>query len=189
MLVDPAKLRLNLDETVSRLAADPQTGLVRPKVTVSLVEDVALEGRFVQYGKVFTFASDEAVERGGRGQAPSPMRYFLSGIAFCQGVWYAKGSAVAGCVLEGLEIDVETFLDMRGEHRVGEVPASPQWVFLEARVQSPSASDRVLAMVDEANARCPIFNLVRRAVPVYERIYHNGTLLRDTAPEWMEAPR
>lgn len=182
MRVDGEKLQRNLDETVRRLGVDAQDGLVRAKVTASLVQDVSLESRFVQYGQSFAFKCDEAVERGGRGEAPSPLRYFLSGIAFCQGVWYAKGAAVVRCLLESLEIDVETFLDMRGEHRMGDVPAYPQWILLEARVGSPSAPDLVLAMVDEADARCPLWNLVARAVPVFERIVHNGTLLRDTAP-------
>jgi len=75
---------------------------------------------------------------------------------------------------------------MRGEHRIGDVPAHPQWVVLEARVGSSSPSERVMAMVEQANDRCPVFSLVRRAVPVYERIYHNGTLVRDTVPGTLE---
>lgn len=180
--VDAGGLWRTLDETVRCLRSDPAAGLIRPRVSSRLVAGVIAESRFTQYGREFSFRSDEAAERGGTGTAPSPLRYFLSGLAFCQIVWYAKGSALVGCILESVEIDVETFLDMRGEHRIGDVPAYPQWLLLEARIGSPSPADRVLTMVEEANARCPVFNLVRRAVPIYERITHNGCLLRDTAP-------
>jgi uncharacterized OsmC-like protein len=146
------------------------------------VKDVTVESTFVQYDRPFSFFSDEAAHRGGHEQGPSPMRYFLSGIAFCQQGWYAKGSAIVGCDLESLELDVRTLMDMRGEHGFDEVPPYPQWLILEARVDSPSSREAVLAMIDWGDARCPLGCLVRRAVPVYGRIVHNGVVIRDTVP-------
>ncbi|NIP81918.1 MAG: hypothetical protein GWM90_22950, partial [Gemmatimonadetes bacterium] len=88
----------------------------------------------MQYGREFSFESDESVDRAGDGSAPSPLRYFLSGIAFCLQVWYAKGAAIVGCQIDDLRIEVRTFMDMRGEHRVGPVPPHPQWIVVEADV-------------------------------------------------------
>jgi len=42
-------------------------------------------------------------------------------------------------------------------------------------------------MADEANARCPVYSLVSRAVPIYERLHHRDRLLRDTVPEDLDA--
>jgi uncharacterized OsmC-like protein len=139
--------------------------------------------RFVQYDKDFVFECDESEDRGGRAEHPSPLRYFLSGLAFCQQVWYSKGAALAGCELAALDIDVVTYMDMRGEHLIDGIPANPQWIVIEAAVTSPSPASVVLAMVDEANARCPVYNLVAKAVPIHERIMHNGTVIRDTVPD------
>ena len=61
------------------------------------------------------------------------MRYFLSGIAFCQQGWYAKGSAIVGCDLESLELDVRIFWKL---HLV--VGARTTWMF----VRFTQASDR-----------------------------------------------
>lgn len=182
-LIDQQKLRANLEDKVALLNSDPTAGFVRPRVSTRLVRDVNAESKFVQYGKEFEFQCDEAIDRAGEGQAPSPLRYFLSGLAFCQQVWYAKASAIVDLELTDLEIDVSTFMDMRGEHHVGDVPANPQWILIEARIESPAGEGPILRMVDEANSRCPLYALVSKAVPCYERIHLRHQVIRDTVPE------
>jgi uncharacterized OsmC-like protein len=169
-------------DTARLLEDDPTAGHVRPLVKTTLVHNVHARSDFIQYGKEFSFECDESDGRAGTSQAPSPLRYFLSSIAFCQQVWFAKGAALAGVVIEELEIDVHTYMDMRGEHKVGEVPPNPQWIIIEANVTSPSATAAVLAMADEAKARCPVTNLIAKAVPVYEQIRLKGAVIRDTVP-------
>ena len=88
-----------------------------------------------------------------------------------------------GCEIEDLEIDVLTYMDMRGEHLIDGIAPNPQWILIEADVSTPGTGEDVLAMVDEANARCPVYNLVAKAVPIYERISRNGVVVRDTVPE------
>lgn len=183
MRIDSEKLRRNVTETAAKLAAEPDAGHVRPRVTTRLVADVHARSDFVQYDTEFSFACDESAGRAGGGKHPSPLRYFLSGLAFCQQVWYAKGAALVDCQLDDLVIDVLTYMDMRGEHHVGEVPTHPQWIVIEADVTTTSDDATVLAMVDQANSRCPVYGLVSRAVPIYERIRSNGVTLRDTVPE------
>lgn len=178
--LDRERLRRAVDELGRDLAADAGRAVVRPRVTTRLIGDQQAEAVWEQYGKTFTFASDEAVDRGGGASAPSPLRYFLAGIAFCQQVWVAKGAVLAGCDLESCEITIETVLDQRGELHVADVPRYPQSLRFDVRIASPSAGDRVLAAVDEANARCPLYAFAARAVPVTERVFHNGVLIRDT---------
>lgn len=183
MRVDNAKLKANVEQTARLLADDPTTGHVRPLVTTTLVRNVHARSDFVQYDKEFSFECDESEGRAGQSMAPSPLRYFLSSIAFCQQVWFAKGAALNDVDLEDLQIDVHTYMDMRGEHKVGSFSPSPQWIVIEAAVTSPSSVEAVLRMVDEANDRCPVTNLVSKAVPVYEQIRHNTVLIRDTVPD------
>lgn len=186
MKIDADKLRSNVTSTADMLAADDTAGHVRPRVSTRLVEDVHARSDFTQYDKDFSFECDESEGRAGRGEHPSPLRYFLSGLAFCQQVWYAKGAALVGCELDDLRIDVLTYMDMRGEHHVAGVPNHPQWIIIDASVTSSSNAATALAMVDEANARCPVYGLVARAVPIYERIRLNDELIRDTVPEGVE---
>jgi uncharacterized OsmC-like protein len=185
--IDRELLAGNVTDMAEVLRSDPDAGHVRPRVTTRLIENVNARSDFIQYNKEFSFECDEAASRAGKGEAPSPLRYFLSGLAFCQQVWYAKGAALVGCDLTDLEIEVRTYMDMRGEHLIDDIPPNPQWIVIEADVTSPSDDDAVLAMVDEANARCPVYSLVARAVPIYERIRRGDDVLRDTVPEGLES--
>ena len=185
--IDIDKLAANVVDTTSMLERDPAAGHVRPNVKTRLLADVQAQSDFVQYGKEFSFRCDEADDRAGRGEAPSPLRHFLSGLAFCQQVWYAKGASLVGIGLDELEVDVRTYMDMRGEHLIDGIAPNPQWIVIEARVASDGTGSQVLEMVDQANARCPVYNLVVKAVPVYERIVHNGEVVGDTIPEGLEA--
>jgi uncharacterized OsmC-like protein len=187
MRVDIDKLAANVDDTAALLARDSAAGHVRPNVQTRLVSNVHAISEFTQYDKQFSFECDESEGRAGTGAAPSPLRYFLSGLAFCQQVWYAKGAALVGCQVDELEIDVRTYMDMRGEHLIDGIAPNPQWIVIEARVTSTSTAETVLAMVDEANARCPVYNLVVKAIPIYERITLGGDTIRDLVPAGLEA--
>ena len=181
-IIDTTLLKGNLDGLAELLARDPSTGFVTPRVATTLVEDVRAVSAFTQYGSEFEFRCDESEGRGGRGEAPSPLRYLLSSLAFCQQVWYAKGAAIVGCEVAALEINVETFMDMRGEHLVNDIPTHPQWFLVTALVGSPSSPEYVEAMAEEANRRCPVYGLLSRAVPIYNRLIHNEVVLVDATP-------
>lgn len=184
LIVDQEKQLSNHLER-EKMLESPQVGHVYPWVHTSLVEDVSAVSRFTQYEKEYEFRSDEAVARAGLGEHPSPMRYFLSGVAFCQQAWYAKASSLIDFPLAGLDIDVITYMDMRGEYKAGDVPANPQWLIQEVWIQGGGSAGLALEMTDEVNARCPVMVLVAKAIPVYERIHLNGDLIRDTLPEHM----
>jgi len=186
MRLNADKLRENVASTARLLADDDTAGHVRPRVTTRLVDNVHARSDFTQYEKEFSFECDESEGRAGLGEHPSPLRYFLSGLGFCMQVWYAKGAALVGCELDDLQIDVLTYMDMRGEHLVAGVPTHPQWIIIESSVTSASDAAAALAMADEANARCPVYGLVAKAVPIYERITLNGESIRDTVPEGVE---
>lgn len=181
-LIDRAMLRANHEQVVDRLAAEPSFGLMRPEVTARVVKDVSVESSFVQYDRPFTFLSDEAAVRGGQETGPSPMRYLLSGVAFCLLGWWAKGSAMLDVEVASLEVRLRTFLDMRGEHGIADVPSNPQWLVMEVTVSSPGSTERVLEFLDWGIAHCPLSVLVRKAIPVYIRVDHDGSITRDTVP-------
>lgn len=181
-LIDRDALRVNHEQVVARLEADRAAGLMQPEVTARLVRDVSVESSFVQYGRPFTFHGDEAADRAGHETGPSPMRYLLSGVAFCLLGWWAKGSAMLDVELASLEVRLRTFLDMRGEHGVADVPANPQWLVLEVTVSSEAPRERMLEMIDWGIARCPLSALVARAIPVHARVVLDGEVIRDDVP-------
>lgn len=181
-LVDRATLRANHEHVAERLRADPAFGLMRPYVSATLARDVSVESTFVQYDREFTFHGDEARDRGGHETGPSPMRYLLSGVAFCYLGWVAKASALLGVELAACRATLRTLLDMRGEHGVGDAPPNPQWLVIETDLESAARAADVLAVVDHGRSHCPLTVLVGRAIPVWERVILNGEVIRDTVP-------
>jgi uncharacterized OsmC-like protein len=185
-LIDRERLRSNYEGLVGQLRDEPDQGFRRVGVDARIIKDVTVEATFEQYDREWLLIGDEAVSRGGHEEGPSPLRYFMSSIAICQLGWWAKGSAAVGCDLEALEVGVRTFLDMRGEHGVGGHPTHPQWLALHIRASSPSTADTVLQMIEWGDERCPLGVLVRMAIPIYERVEHNGSIIRDTIPADIE---
>lgn len=181
-LIDVPLLAGTVRSTAARLADDPAGGIVRPWVSTRLEQDVRAVARFDQYGREFTFRCDESVDRAGQGAEPSPMRYLLSGIAFCVQVWCAKSAALRDVPVDGLRVDVRTLLDMRGEHLVGDTPAHPQWFVVDVAVRTTADADAAIAVVTEALRRCPISSLVARAVPVHPVVRRNGVVVHDARP-------
>jgi len=180
---DGAALARAVQEMADRAQADPSAAGRIASVTATLEENLRSQVRFNQHGRDFAFQSDELTVLGGEATAPSPMRYFLSGVAFCELVWCAKGAALVGCELESLEVDVQAYLDVRGEHKVGDgVPPYPQWFVVGVTAGSPCVPEAVLRMVDEAEGRCPVMTLIKRAAPVYGRVVHNGAVIRNSVP-------
>lgn len=181
-LIDRERLRGNYEGLIQQLGDDPEQGFRRVGVDARIIHDVTVESTFEQYDRQWSLIGDEAVSRGGHEEGPSPLRYFMSSIAICHEGWWAKGSAVVGCDIEGLDVGVRTFLDMRGEHGFGDHPTHPQWLAFLIRVSSPSPSDAILKMIDWGDERCPLGVLVRMAIPIHERLIHNGSTIRDTIP-------
>jgi hypothetical protein len=180
-IIDADRLRAGVLQTTASLEANPTGGRIRPYVDARLVKDVSVALRWEQFGRTFELHSDEPGGRGGQGTAPTAIRYFLSGIASCLQVWFAKGAALTGCEVHGLTLRLEASLDMRVEYGL-EPSGSAEYLLSHAVVESPSPDELVLAMAHEAHGRCPLWNLVIRGVPGYRRLERDGRLLLDTMP-------
>jgi hypothetical protein len=180
-LVDIEKVRATFETLASGIAAKPGAGIARVHVATQLVEDVSAEATWRQFGKDFSLRCDEPPGRGGKGEAPTSLRYFFSGIAFCHQVWVAKSAALLGCVLGDLRIDLHAELDMRREFDL-EPERPAEFVIVDTAVVSSSSSDLVLEATSAGIRRCPLRRIVEAALPVYDRVSHNGHVLRDAVP-------
>lgn len=179
--IDRPKLAGNVRSVAERLARQPDGGIVRPSVSTQLVQDVAASSRFEQYDRQFEFRCDESVDRGGAGEQPSPLRYLLSGLAFCLQVWCAKAAALRDVRIDDLRVDVTTLMDMRGEHLVDDHPPHPQRFDVTIDIVTPAGvpDDVLLAITSDAMRRCPVSSLLSRAVPVRLAVLADGRPLDD----------
>ncbi|KQW06273.1 hypothetical protein ASC66_07045 [Leifsonia sp. Root4] len=175
-------LRRSIEAQIAQLTEDPQSAIVRPWVRTELERGVLGVSRFTQYGTEYEFRSDEALDRGGEASAPSPMRYLLSGVAFCLQGWTAKCFAQHDVPLDALAVELRTTMDMRGELLLGDVPAHPQWLVAELTVTSSASATSVADLVAEAVDRCPLSALLKRAIPLYVKITLRGVVISDDRP-------
>ena len=180
-LIDREMLRETVLVTTEKLRANPSGGIIRPYVETKLLRNVSAEASWEQSGQVFSVRSDEAPGRGGAGEHPTAIRYFLSGISFCLAVWYAKSAALADVQLDSFELRLEAGFDMRVEYGLSPAPG-PEFVVSTARISSRASADAVREIAEEAHRRCPLANLVARAVPIYFRVVHDGEGVLDTVP-------
>ena len=174
-------LRETVLVTTEKLRANPSGGIIRPYVETRLVRNVSAEASWEQSGRVFRVRSDEAPGRGGNGEHPTAIRYFLSGISFCLAVWYAKAAALADVLLDAFEMRLEAAFDMRVEYGLPPAPG-PEFLIATARISSPAPASQVRAIAEEAHRRCPLSNLVERAVPIYVLVLHGDETVLDTIP-------
>ena len=175
-----------MDELRSRIAADPEAGIMRPWLRATIVEGVHGAAEFEQYGRVHRFESDEAVDRGGSGAAPSPLRYLLAALAFCTQGWMAKEFAQRALAARTENVDVRTVLDMAGELGMGASAPHPPWFVLDIAVFSDKAEDdAVVEAVRAGVARCPVASLIAAAVPLRLLVRRDDRVLIDERDDVM----
>lgn len=117
----------------------------------------------VDAGEFGTFTTDEPTQHGGGGGGPSPLQAVLGALCGCEAVTFHRTAAELGFVYEGIDFDADFTIDVRG--RMGDRSVRPhfQRVRVEARVRTDESTERLAAVVEETEARCPVFNLIRDA--------------------------
>ena len=151
-----------LAETEARFRADPSSAKSTPTVTATLVN-----GRARLSAGPFNWDADLPAALGGENLAPSPTAYLLGALAGCA-VAFLHDTLAPGF---GVEIDDVTAVaraatDARGLLGMDGVAPDLADLALEIRVSSPSPKDRVDAMLEAWQERCPIYLALLRPLPI-----------------------
>jgi len=77
-LIDTARFKKVQDERRELVARDSEAARLIQRAKITLIGDQLKEARVGAY----TLRCDEAVERGGGGEAPSPLQYFVAAAGF-----------------------------------------------------------------------------------------------------------
>ncbi len=125
---------------------------------------------------------DGSKERAGTNQAPGPLQYFLSSMAFCQLTHYAENAALMGIVLEGVEMTVKgQFNPLPGN--------GYETIEFETRVLSTESPSRILELAERAERECYVTNTLKKAARVTGRVFLNGKVLAERSPVSTSAPQ
>ena len=142
-------------------AQDMDEPIVRKK-SVSARNDGTMKTH-IDAGEYGGFVTDEPRAHGGSGAGPSPLQTVLGALCGCEGVTFNRTATEFDFSYEGINFDGSYTIDIRG--RMGDRRVRPhfQTVRVEARVRTEESEDRLREVVEETEARCPVYNLISDA--------------------------
>lgn len=135
--------------------------IVRRK-TVTVRNDGTMKS-VIDTGEFGTFVTDEPIAHGGTGAGPSPLQAVLGALCGCESVTFNRTAAEFGFQYRGIDFEASFAIDIRG--RMGHRGVRPhfQTVRVQAFVDTEESEDRLRSVVEETEARCPVYNLLRDA--------------------------
>ncbi len=117
---------------------------------------------------------DGPKERAGTNQAPGPLQYFLSSMAFCQLTHYAENAALMGIVLEEVKMNV------KGQYNP--LPGNGyETIEFETHIQSAEPLSRISELARRAEQECYVTNTLKKAARVSGKVFLNGQPLTDAS--------
>ena len=145
-------------------ATDPSgasSGVIRRKAltahndgSMRTVVDVGEFGRLVL---------DEPVAHGGSGAGPSPLQAVLGALCGCAAVTFHRTAVEMGFAYDSLDFEAAFTIDIRGRQGDRSVRPHFQTVRVRAVVATDESEERLVTVVEETEARCPVFNLLHDA--------------------------
>ncbi len=148
-------------QVVSEAQLDLSKPIIRKK-SITAVNEGGLRTE-IDCGEFGIMVTDEPVAHGGTGEGPSPLQTVLGALCGCESVTFSRTAAEMGFQYAGIEFEGMYTIDIRG--RLGERSVRPhfQTVRVQAMVRTGEPENRLRAVVEETEARCPVFNLLKDA--------------------------
>lgn len=117
----------------------------------------------IDAGEFGLLVTDEPEAHGGSGEGPSPLQTVVGALCGCESVTFNRTAAELGFAYSGIEFEAEYTIDIRG--RLGNRDVRPhfQTVRVQAIVDTAESEERLREVVEETEARCPVYNLLRDA--------------------------
>lgn len=115
------------------------------------------------YGEYGDFVTDEPVAHGGTGEGPSPLQAVLGALCGCESVTFHRTAQEMGFGYDGITFDAEFTIDIRGRMGMRGVRQHFQTVRVQATVTTEESAERLAEVVEETEARCPVYNLISDA--------------------------
>lgn len=114
----------------------------------------------VDCGEAGTFITDEPVSQGGTGAGPSPLQTVVAALCACEAVTFKRAANDVGFQYRGIEFDSSFTVDVLGRMNVR---PKFQTIRVQAAVATDESEERLRTVVEEAERRCPVFNLIADA--------------------------
>lgn len=129
----------------------------------------------IEFPGLASLTLDEPVKYGGGGQGPSPLQGVLGSLCGCEAVTFSRTAKEKNFNYNGLEFEAEFTIDIRGRMGVRSVVPHFKTVRVQVYVKTNEDEARLLEVVKETEARCPVFNLIKDAGVEIECVWVRST--------------
>ena len=129
----------------------------------------------IEFPGLASLTLDEPVMHGGGGQGPSPLQGVLGSLCGCEAVTFSRTAKEKNFNYNGLEFEAEFTIDIRGRMGVRSVVPHFKTVRVQVYVKTNEDEARLLEVVKETEARCPVFNLIKDAGVEIECVWVRST--------------
>ncbi|MHA6783806.1 OsmC family protein [Pseudonocardia saturnea] len=148
---------------IGAAVADPQRG--KPVFRAATTSGPGLRAEIRIGGH--TMVADEGPALGGAQAGPNPVEYALAALLSCQVITYRVWAAKLGVPLDGVTLDVEGDLDVRGFLGFDDA-VRPGFGDVRVRVtlDGPADPQRYRELAAAVDAHCPVLDVFRNATPV-----------------------
>jgi len=145
------------------------------EATMRTVVDCGESGRLVL---------DEPAPHGGTGDGPTPLQAVLGALCGCEAVTFRRTATELGLTYSALDFEAAFTIDIRGRQGNRSVRPHFQTVRVRAVVSTAEPLEKLAAVIEETEARCPVLNLLLDAKVNLRIEWH-----RDTGGTREEVPR
>ena len=145
---------------VTRLEDMPEPIIRRKTVAVSNDGSMMAIHDYGEYGHAVT---DEPIAHGGTGEGPSPLQAVLGALCGCESVTFHRTSKDMDFSYDSIDFEAEFTIDIRDRLVAREVRPHFQTLLVPATLVTDESRERLAAVVEETEARCPVYNLMKDA--------------------------
>jgi uncharacterized OsmC-like protein len=138
----------------------------------------------VDCGEAGRLVLDEPVPHGGTGDGPTPLQSVLGALCGCEAVTFRRTATERGLSYSALDFEAAFTIDIRGRQGDRSVRPHFQTVRVRAVVSTAEPLDKLSAVIEETEARCPVLNLLLDA-----KVNLHIEWLRDTGGTRQPVPR
>jgi len=145
------------------------------KVTTNRAEAVLQENqRSLVTVRGFTLVQDEPISVMGGGRGPTPTDFFISSVALCENVIFARNAAINGLPVDSLETVAEGSWDMKGLYEIDGAEPSFRDIKVETRLRTSGPVSEAVRVAKLTHRRCPIYATLRKSLELTFSLNVNG---------------
>ena len=167
-----------LGSVIEQVRTDLGNAPEPPIATFSASTSLVDEYRTAVTIRDFSFEVDEPPLIGGTDTGPTPVELVLAALGTCQEIVYATYARVLGIPLDGVTVNAEGRLDLRGFFGVGEHAPGFQDVTYTVDIASTASAEDIARLVETVNNHCPVLDILQQPVSVHGDFRLNGEPLQ-----------